>query len=43
MENKENLKPGLFGIKRSNRDYSLKDEWGKNQFNSSFPAYLACY
>lgn len=43
MENKENLKPGLFGIKRSNRDYSLKDAWGKNQFNSSFPASLACY
>lgn len=29
MENKENLKPGLFGIKRSNRDYSLKDAWGR--------------
>lgn len=35
--------PRLFGIKRSNRDYSLKDTWGKNQFNSSFPAALACY
>lgn len=38
-----NDQPRLFGIKRSNRDYSLKDTWGKNQFNSSFPAALACY
>lgn len=36
-------KPRLFGIKKSNRDYSNKDTWGKNQFNSSFPAALACY
>ena len=35
--------PRLFGIVRSNRDYTLKDTWGKNQFNSSFPAALACY
>lgn len=35
--------PRLFGIARSNRDYSLKDTWGKNQFNSSFPAALSCY
>ncbi len=35
--------PRLFGIVRSNRDYSLKDTWGKIQFNSSFPAALACY
>lgn len=35
--------PRLFGINHSNRDYSLKDTWGKNQFNSSFPASLACY
>lgn len=31
----------LFGITNSNR--SGKDLWGKNQFNSSFPAALACY
>ncbi len=31
----------LFGISNSNR--SGKDLWGKNQFNSSFPAALACY
>ena len=35
--------PRLFGIISSNRDYTLKDSWGKNQFNSSFPAALACY
>ncbi len=35
--------PRLFGIVCSNRDYTLKDTWGKNQFNSSFPAALACY
>lgn len=38
-----NDKPRLFGIERSNRDYTLADTWGKNQFNSSFPASLACY
>ncbi len=43
MENKKIDKPGLFGITRSNRDYTLKDTWGKNQFNSSFPAALSCY
>ena len=36
-------KPRLFGIEKSNRDYSKPDTWGKNQFNSSFPAALACY
>lgn len=36
-------KPGLFGIKHSNRDFSKKESWGKNQFNSSFPAALVCY
>jgi hypothetical protein len=35
--------PGLFGLARSNRDFEDKDAWGKNQFNSSFPASLACY
>jgi hypothetical protein len=37
------MNPSLFGIKNSNRDFSLKDSWGKNQFNSSFPASLCCY
>jgi hypothetical protein len=32
---------GLFGIEHSNR--SADKHWGKNCFNSSFPAALACY
>lgn len=36
-------KPALFGINKSNRDFTQKNTWGKNQFNSSFPAALACY
>jgi len=37
------MEPGLFGIKYSNRDFTQKEAWGKNQFNTSFPAALACY
>lgn len=33
-------KAGLFGINYSNRDFTQADTWGKNQFNSSFPASL---
>ncbi len=33
----------LFGLKNSNRDFSKSESWGKNQFNSSFPAALCCY
>ncbi len=33
----------LFGLINSNRDFSAADSWGKNQFNSSFPAALCCY
>ncbi len=36
-------KSSLFGLDNSNRDFTQKDSWGKNQFNSSFPAALACY
>lgn len=36
-------KPSLFGIKHSNRDFADRDSWGKNQFNSSFPAALTAY
>lgn len=36
-------KPGLFGQKHSSRDYSDPEVWGKNQFNSSFPASLVAY
>lgn len=41
METKN--KAALFGQKHSNRDYSLPKYWGKNQFNSSFPASLVAY
>lgn len=33
-------KPGLYGITHSNRDFTQAETWGKNQFNSSFPAGL---
>lgn len=33
----------LYGLMNSNRDFSVADSWGKNQFNSSFPAALCCY
>jgi len=35
--------PSLFGLNKTNRDYSKEETWGKNQFNSSFPASLCCY
>ncbi len=35
--------PGLFGLVNSNRDFTQKSSWGKNSFNNSFPAALACY
>ena len=39
----DSQKPGLFGINYSNRDFTQKEVWGKNQFNSSFPAALAVF
>lgn len=42
IENKDIL-PGLFGQKHSSRDYAQEKFWGKNQFNSSFPASLVAY
>ncbi len=36
-------KASLFGLNNTNRDFTQKDSWGKNQFNSSFPTALACY
>jgi hypothetical protein len=39
----QNIKPSLFGIKYSNRNFEQKDSWGKNQFNSSFPVALTSY
>lgn len=35
--------PGLFGQRHSSRDYRNIRAWGKNQFNSSFPASLVAY
>jgi hypothetical protein len=37
------IKPGLFGLEHSNRDFTKADAWGKNQFNSAFPAALTCW
>lgn len=37
------MPPSLYGITHSNRNFSEPHYWGKNQFNSSFPAALACY
>lgn len=39
------MEPGLFGQthNNSNRDYTNEDNWGKNVFNSSFPASLVAY
>lgn len=39
----DGVDPGLFGQKYSSRDYRCEDSWGKNQFNSSFPASLVAY
>ena len=39
----DGIDPGLFGQKYSSRDYRYEDSWGKNQFNSSFPASLVAY
>ncbi|MCC8119611.1 MAG: HindVP family restriction endonuclease [Bacteroidales bacterium] len=40
-----NIEPGLFGQNHNNssRDYTKSDSWGKNQFNSSFPASLVAW
>ncbi len=39
MSNKsKNIQPTLFGLNKTNRDYTKEATWGKNQFNSSFPA-----
>lgn len=40
---KTNIAPGLFGQKHSSHDYTKAESWGKNQFNSSFPASLVAY
>lgn len=37
------IQPSLFGLNNTNRDFTQRETWGKNQFNSSFPAALCCY
>ena len=37
------LQPGLFGLNKTNRDFTQRETWGKNQFSSSFPVALCCY
>jgi hypothetical protein len=37
------VEPGLFGLNKTNRDFTLRETWGKNQFNSSFSASLCCF
>lgn len=41
--NTPNPEPGLFGLRYSNRDFTQEEAWGKNCFNSSFPASLCSY
>ena len=45
MANDKIVRPSLFAQNHnnSNRDYSQEKYWGKNQFNSSFPASLIAY
>lgn len=43
LGNTPNQQPGLFGLRHSNRDLTQKEAWGKNCFNSSFPASLCAY
>jgi len=35
--------PALYGITHSNKDFTLRDSWGKNQFSTTFPAALVAY
>lgn len=37
------MKPALFGLKNTNRDFEKPLSWGKNIFNNAFPAALTCY
>lgn len=39
----QHIQPSLFGQKHASRDYTQEKFWGKNQFNSSFPASLVAY
>jgi hypothetical protein len=35
--------PTLFGLVHTNRNFSTKNDWGKNVFNNAFPASILCY
>lgn len=37
------MKPALFGLINTNRDFENPTHWGKNIFNNAFPAALTCY
>lgn len=37
------MTPSLYGVTQSNRNFLLAANWGKNIFNSAFPASLMCY
>lgn len=37
------IKPDLFGLKYSNKNFEREESWGKNQFNNTFPIALICY
>lgn len=39
----KNIQPSLFGLNKPNRDLTQREIWGKNQFNSSFPAALCFF
>ena len=43
MKEYNETSPGLFGQRFSSRDYTKPRNWGKNIFNSSFPASLVAY
>ncbi|MDQ6961476.1 MAG: hypothetical protein Q9M28_02945 [Mariprofundaceae bacterium] len=40
MNSEKEEEPRLFGLSKTNRCFSKKEDWGKNKFNSSFPASL---
>lgn len=40
----QQISPSLYGLKdNTNKNFSLKESWGKNQFNTTFPTALGCY
>ena len=43
MVSGQKVSPSLYGLKHTNKDFSLKESWGKNQFNTAFPTALGCY